>query len=247
MKDNKWYGYRPDLPDFRDYYYDPTVEPSRSVDLRLGFPLPPWNQGQLGSCTAHAVAGVITFDQSRQNLSVVMPSRLFQYYNSRLLEGTVKKDSGATIRDSIKAYNTYGACPEHDKPYRISSFSRKPSLRAYRHATKHEPVRYARVNQNERDMKSALTAGYPIVIGFSVYESFESQTVADTGVIPMPDTTEQCVGGHAVVLCGYDGDHWICRNSWDTDWGDAGYFYMPTPYLLNADLAEDFWIIQQIT
>ena len=95
-------------------------------------------------------------------------------------------------------------------------------------------------------MKGCLAAGYPFVFGFTVYQSFESKDVAQTGNVPMPAANEQIVGGHAVVAAGYDDEEqlFICRNSWGPKWGDAGYFYMPYAYLLDNNLSADFWTIR---
>lgn len=96
-------------------------------------------------------------------------------------------------------------------------------------------------------MKSVLATSLPIVFGFTVYESFESQAVAASGVVPMPAPSEKVVGGHAVVLVGYDDveDRFRVRNSWGTGWGQNGYFEMPYLYVTSGSLASDFWAVQQ--
>lgn len=75
-------------------------------------------------------------------------------------------------------------------------------------------------------MKACLTAGLPIVVGFTVYDSFESDAVAQTGDVPMPAPGEQTLGGHCVLVVGYvvrsGRPVWVCRNSWGTGWGDGG-------------------------
>jgi C1A family cysteine protease len=98
-------------------------------------------------------------------------------------------------------------------------------------------------------MKGCLADGYPIVFGFTVYESFEGQDVAQTGVVPMPGVSESVLGGHCVVVVGYDDskDWFIVRNSWGTGWGDQGYCYMPYQYLTDQNLASDFWTIRAVT
>jgi C1A family cysteine protease len=53
------------------------------------------------------------------------PSRLFIYYNERVMEHTVSQDAGAQIRDGIKSVNHIGACPETDWPYVIANFAKK--------------------------------------------------------------------------------------------------------------------------
>src|SRR5260370_2581404 len=91
-------------------------------------------------------------------------------------------------------------------------------------------------------MKGCLASGYPFVFGFSVYESFESQQVAQTGHVPMPHPGEKQIGGHAVLAVGYDDAHnWLLhRNSWGDGWGMARYFTIPYTYLTASNLAERF-------
>jgi C1A family cysteine protease len=179
----------------------------------------------------------------KQKLPDFMPSRLFIYYNERKIEGTVKSDEGANIRDGFKSVNKQGVCPETEWPYDISKFAKKPSCKCYRDAKKDVSINYKTINQTLIDIKSSLTQGFPIVIGISVYESFESAEVSKTGIVPMPKVNESCLGGHCTAVVGYDDSKnwWIVRNSWSDKWGDKGYFYLPYPYLTNQDLSSDFW------
>lgn len=98
-------------------------------------------------------------------------------------------------------------------------------------------------------MKGCLASGYPFVFGFAVYESFMSQDVAKTGVVPMPQPNEDLVGGHCVVAVGYQDDKqcFIVRNSWGSDWGMDGYCVMPYGYLMQLQLAADFWTIRMLS
>src|SRR6516162_9925260 len=183
------YGWLPDLPDHRDHYYAAVVERAAvlpaSADLRALCP-PIYDQGQLGSCTANAIAGAIEFDRLKQNATDFTPSRLFIYYNERAIEGTVDSDSGAQIRDGIKSVGQQGDCPETEWPYDISKFAQKPPKPCYADARKYKVVSYQRVTQSPDQMKGCLASGYPFVFGFTVYASFETPQVAKTGVLPMP-------------------------------------------------------------
>jgi len=244
------YGWIPDLPDARDHVYKlprRAPAPPASMDLRPGCP-PVYDQGDLGSCTANAIGAAIEFDQIKQKLAATTPSRLFIYYNEREIEGTVSTDSGAQIRDGIKTVASDGACPEAMWPYVEQSFAEQPTLQCYQYAKLHPAVQYARVGQNAMQLKSCLASGYPFVFGFTVYENFEGDDVAKSGVVQMPGDGESVVGGHAVMAVGYDdkSQRFLARNSWGPDWGMGGYFTIPYAYLTDSDLADDFWVIRVV-
>jgi len=244
------YGWIHDLPDHRDHLYAAPMAtlgmlPSK-VDMRGHCP-PVYDQGQLGSCTANAIAGAMEFELMREKAKdVFVPSRLFIYYNERVIEGTVNSDSGAQIRDGIKSVAAQGAPHESLWPYNIAKFTDKPSPASYDDALKHEAASYQRLVQATTQMKGCLAAGNPFVFGFTVYASFESPEVAKTGKVPMPAADEQMLGGHAVMAVGYDDteQRFIVRNSWGAGWGLQGYFTMPYAYLLDKNLASDFWTIK---
>jgi C1A family cysteine protease len=219
-----------------------------SVDLRPGCP-PVYDQGQLGSCTANAIGGALEFAQIKQKqASPFTPSRLFIYYNERVIDHTVDSDSGAQIRDGVKSVHKLGAPPETDWPYDINKFSQKPPEQAFKDAKNYQTIVYQRVTPTLGQLKGCLASGFPFIFGFTVYESFESEEMAKTGHLQMPLSGEKQLGGHAVLAVGYQDSSqtFIVRNSWGTDWGIKGYFTMPYPYLLQGTLASDFWTIRSV-
>jgi C1A family cysteine protease len=249
----KRFGWLPDLPDHRDHLYAAPIAALRAlparVDLRNQCP-PVYDQGELGSCTANGIAAAVQFDRMKQNLKPdFLPSRLFIYYNERVMEGTVNSDSGAMIRDGIKSIAAQGDCPESEWPYDIAKFANKPTPQCYTDALKYKAVQYQRLVNHLNQMKGCLASGYPFVFGFTVYDSFESQQVAQTGVVPMPAAAEQVLGGHCVVAVGYDDaqQRFIIRNSWGTGWGMQGYCTMPYAYLTDTNLSDDFWTVRLIS
>jgi len=255
------YGWKPDLPDARDFLYSaPAIALAAlppSTDLRGGCP-PVYDQGRIGSCTANAIAAAFEFDLKKQGLTDFMPSRLFIYYNERAMEGHVQFDSGAQIRDGVKSVATLGVCPETDWPYDDTPATtdggpfppgardgEQPPEQCYKEALNNRVTTYHRVIQNLDQLRGSLAAGSPFLFGFTVYESFESQEVARTGVAPMPQPSEQVLGGHAVLAVGYDdaSQRFIVRNSWGPNWGQQGYFTLPYAYLATRGMASDFWSI----
>ena len=247
------YGWVHDLPDARDLLYSapllrfPQGLPP-SIDLRPHCP-PVYDQGQLGSCTANGIGAAIEFDRLKQGVTDFVPSRLFIYYNERVIEGTVSQDSGAQIRDGVKSVAKLGAPPESDWPYDISKFAQKPPANAYQDALKDLVKSYSRVTNNLTNMMGCLAEGFPFVFGFTVYDSFESAAVAKSGIVPMPAQGEGVLGGHCVLAVGYNDSQrqFICRNSWGPNWGIAGYFMMPYEYLINPSLASDFWTLRTVS
>jgi C1A family cysteine protease len=244
------FGWVRDLPDHRDRYWQaPALASAQlpaSVDLRPQCP-PVYDQGELGSCTANAIAGAVQFDEIRSGIAPTWtPSRLFIYYNERVLEGTVASDSGAQLRDGIKVIAAQGVCPESEWPYDISKFAEKPPAQAYTDAVRDRVGAYQRLTQSLVPLKTCIASGFTFVFGFTVFSSFEGAEVATTGDVPMPQPSETAIGGHAVACVGYDDGRsaFIIRNSWGVGWGASGYGFMPYAYMLDAGLAADFWTIQ---
>jgi C1A family cysteine protease len=237
------YGWVPSLPDFRDKQVvvstslgAPMVLPSM-VNLRKFMP-PIVDQGDLGSCTANSIAAALWYEECKQrgDTSVPILSRLFIYYNERALTNTIRQDSGASIRDSLKAIAKKGACPEEEWPYDIKKFTKKPKPGCFDYLPLYGAKSYAAVRQDLVAVRSVLAQGHPVAIGFTVFSSLENEDVQKTGVIPFPTRGDSMLGGHAVLLVGYNdaAQQFMFRNSWGEGWGDEGYGYMP------------YWCIQTV-
>lgn len=245
-------GWSPDLPDQRDFVYQAPRSIVKalppSTDLRDTCS-PVDDQDQLGACVADGVCSAHQFQQNKQKRkNAFKPSRLFVYYFGRQLEGTTSYDSGLYVRDGIKILARMGVCSETTVPYDITKYKQKPSQAATREAGANQISQYDRVPRVMSQFKGCLASGYSFVFGFSVYESFESDAVWKTGLVPMPKIGETLLGGHCVEVVGYSDSRqcMLCKNSWGTDWGLDGYFWMPYEYFLNSNLSDDFWRINMI-
>ena len=214
-----------------------------SVDLRKSPNMPPvYDQGSIGSCTAQVLCAAYDFVKP----SDFMGSRLFLYYNERVLGNDVSTDSGAAMGDGIKSIQTHGLCPESEWPYDVKKFATKPPDRCYELALADKALKVYNVPNNLNAMQATLASGLPFVAGIRIFSSFESLKVTKTGIVSMPKRKDVMLGGHAVLVCGYNNttQQWIIRNSWGTKWGDDGYFYLPYKYLLKPRLSSDFWAIE---
>lgn len=255
------YGWVPDLPDHRDRIYNleaPILAAHQlphSVDLSPKMP-PIYDQGQLGSCTGNGIARCLEYEAGRQAEPQVTPSRLFIYYAERVIEGTVDQDAGAQIRDGIKVVASEGAPPESVWPYDVSQFAVKPSADAYAAAATHEAIQYRLIVANGpgAPMRTAIAAGLPIVFGFSVPASFEGTWDPASTPLPLPGPNDQIIGGHCVVITGYDFSctrfavpAFQCDNSWGSGWGSGGRFWMAWDWFDPwRGLASDLWVIERV-
>ncbi len=253
----KKFGWVRDIPDHRDLMFAAPMTKAplpSAVDLRKEFKTPAYDQGDLGSCTGNAIAGAVQFARHASGEKPdFVPSRLFIYYNERDIEGTTDQDSGAQIRDGMKAVSKLGICPElpppvPDWPYEIERFTMRPPPPCYDFGQAHQITSYRRIPQILTQMRACLASGFPFVFGFTVYTSFESAEVARTGVVDLPAGDEEVIGGHAVLAMGYDdkAQRFIVRNSWGPKWGENGYCRMPYAYLSDPHLSSDFWTVRLV-
>jgi C1A family cysteine protease len=253
IQKNKRYNLKQDPEDPRDFMFKAeklkvdNVELPESFSIRGKMP-PILNQGQLGSCGPTQMSNCIRYCLRKLNFNEFQPSRLYMYYFTRVAEGSpIDQDTGISIRGGLKAIQKYGACSENNWGYNIPKYTTRPGDDCVKAGKTHIPgFRYIRVQQSLINIKQALFAGFPIIVGIKLYNSFESSSVAKTGNVPMPNIKkEACLGGHAVSIIGYNDatQRFTCSNTWSASWGDKGYFTLPYDYILNPSLSSDFWII----
>lgn len=237
---------RTDMSDPRDKIYTPPADVlDRPLHVNLNTLCGPlFNQLSLGSCTGNAWSSMMFFIYRRKDPSWTDPfSRLFLYFGGREELGTIYEDSGAMIRDGAKWMAKYGVCPESMWPYDIKRFRDRPTIDCYKAAGNLRITEYFRITSLD-GMIACLAEGYPIVFGMMLYDSFNE--AGKTGVARLPKKGEQLLGGHALLIVGYDLERqvFIVRNSWG-HWGKNGTFEVPFTYLATPGLADDFWTVRK--
>lgn len=254
---SKWHKFNrvKDRPDHRDMMFTAPAPISVSypshISLRAGMG-PVKDQGNVNGCTGYASAAAMLYVASKiQNIAVTDFSEFFAYYNGRKLENATLQDQGEQIRDTIKGLGQWGICENKLWPDDPAMVLREPSLEAYNNAALYKATAYRRVNLTEADIQAALVSGYPIIAGIAVYDSFETDQVTKTGIVPVPQQNEKFLGGHAILFTGYDfsdpNNKTIeFRNSWSSNWGNGGYGTLPLSFVLNPNLNEDMWVIVKV-
>jgi len=250
------FGWVPSPPDFRDLRYTTphavmAVLPD-SVDLltpTLPAPMEPaMNQQQLGSCGPFSASAHLIYDQIHLLGQGTTPSQLYIYYNARVVMGTVNQDSGVDNRSLLKSLNKSGWCDYDLWTYDgyQSKFKVRPPEACYTQGADRKIDKYLSVPQSLEQMKGCLAEGFPFIFGFTVYDSFMSDAVARTGIVPMPSRSERVRGGHDVMIYGYDDrtQRFKFRNSWSEDWGNNGSGEIPYAYAQSPNLSSDFWTIR---
>lgn len=246
-------GWAPELPSNKDWKFNMAASAVEEVlpdqlPSRRSHCVPVMDQGELGSCvgcaTSYAVGYLYRTDPSP--LSTVY-SALYAYFQARVMDGTMWQDidSGAYIRDSMDALRTIGIATNNSWPYKPRRFADKPSKSIDKVAARWKLGAHWRCDTLD-DILRALAAGYPVVGGFTCYDSMFTTEVDRTGVIPMPHRTDHLEGGHAVHFTSYNQTtrQLEFQNSWGTGWGDSGYGFLPFDFAADRDLSDDFWALQ---
>ncbi len=261
-------GWLRDWPDFRDYtlghdkiapLFKAAEGASPAVDLRQ-YCSPVEDQGNIGSCTLNALAGLVEYHERRTRGKFLDVSRLFLYKASKnMLHWS--GDTGMFVRTAMGALKLFGACPEAYWPYDVSKLDEEPPAFCYAFGQSFQSISYYRLdnvsfNSLVARIKGILTRKQAVVFGFTAYSSIV-EAGANGGLIPYPIEGESAIGGHAVLAVGYDDDKvikgqtpnapatmgaFLIKNSWGEGWGDAGYGWLPYYYAMTG-LTADWWAL----
>jgi C1A family cysteine protease len=218
-----------------------SVTPGNTVDLRR-LCSPVENQWHVGSCVANAIVGALEMLKIRDTGKHTELSRLFLYYNSRLMHRAVNVDKGTYIRLAMGTLAGLGTCTEAKWSYDPARVNIRPSWGSYREAFPHKIDKFYSIDADgdERTsfVKKALESIHPVVFGMSVDQAFMSYA---GGVLVKP--TGDSLGRHAMMICGYNDNEgcFTVRNSWGTGWGEEGYVKLAYDYFDEAH-ARDFWV-----
>ena len=208
----------------------PTITYPATFSLASQCPVP-YDQGQLGSCTANAIAGNIDMIETDKTFK---PSRLFIYQNECLVERKKLVDDGADDMDGLVYISKNGVCSETAWPYDITKFKTKPPKSAYTEAKNHICTGIISIPKDANfinNIKAQISRGHPVLVAITCFSGIQSAGAAATGIIPMPNKGEQSEGGHEILAVAYDATTLTCLNSWGASWGDKGFCHFTLDYV----------------
>lgn len=178
----------------------------------------------LRSSAANAFAGACEYILKRRSGKHVDISRLFIYYNGRIIDQRSLEvtDDGASKQNTALGMRKFGICEEHLWPYDENLLNREPPPHVYGAASRVTVVPL-KLPRNLVAMKTCLANEVPFLIGIRLLDTATREVKANNGYISMPNPASLTVamtGTHAVLVVGYDDhtQHFIVRNSWGRDW-----------------------------
>ncbi|WP_225840323.1 hypothetical protein [Streptomyces sp. NK08204] len=180
--------------------------------------VPVFDQGQLGSCTGNAAAGVLATD------SAAGPGA-----TSVTVKGVARPVNEALAVDLYKVATTLdgisGSYPPDDTG--SSGLGVAKALKGWGLASGYTHA------FSLSALKSALQAG-PAMLGIVWLQSMFNPK--SDGSLPV-DKSSAVAGGHEIVCSGWDGSRFRLDNSWGASWGDGG-----SCWVAEADMQ---WLLSQ--
>jgi C1A family cysteine protease len=180
------------------------------------------NQGSTGSCVAHALSEVVEYYNKKQLNKTTEQSICYIYGNRR---NSVNKDEGMITREALSNLVKWGdvaktKCPGNPEvPEAIKQFEAvADSLKE--EGMKNRITAYYTC-KSEAEVKTALMNHGPVVIAIDWYNDMK----VVNGVL----TTkyDKKVGGHCMVIYGWNEKGWLVQNSWGKTWGNQGTCIIP--------------------
>ena len=218
-----------DPVDVRDYQLS-SIQP-KGIDLPEEFDLrgvmPSIQHQNWGTCTSHGVDAIKEFLDSKQYGKVIKLSQKFIYINTKRISG-LWNIQGDYVRNALKSVCQYGACLEETFPdiKRLSwnaYVKDVPSEEAYKEAEKYKGKTFWAVGKELEDFRQAIYQ-QKAPITFSMMWNSSYNKVASDGKLALPSGE---AGGHAMACAGWTKDKLWVHNSWGTNFGEDGYFYIP--------------------
>jgi C1A family cysteine protease len=203
-------------------------------------------QGDIDACVPNCISTVYYYNTFKQgNYLNFRISRLFLYYYVRKEYNELSDDGGARIIDCIKILEKSGVPPEMTHPYHDKFIYKEPNETSTKLAKYCKLLGFKEIKRNK--IKKRIIENNLVICGIKIYENFNNKNTIITGHVNLPKSEEKLLGGHSIIIVGYDEKNYIFLNSWGKSWGDNGIGYLPFEYIENYNLSDEFFIITKIS
>lgn len=220
------------------YRTSPEPRPGRKVNLAPGSPESPWKEGELpgrwdwrehhgstpprdqgncGSCWAFAGVGAL------EGCALVQGRDSFDLSEQQMLACNTHGYGcgGGEMEGCYELFVSPGAVGEEAMPYLPSG---GVPCRQGEEDVKAGIERWFDVDESVESIKAAVYTYGPVAVGMAVTDDFKGYS---GGCYENPHAVQV---NHGVVILGWDDGlcegSWLCKNSWNTTWGDGGFFWI---------------------
>lgn len=203
--------------------------PPASADLSTSRYLPPVQNQSLQDCIPFAFGyGLCTFEVALSNsMSADQISRQASpsdLYAKLLVAENEACNSGTSASDALDILVRSGVQNLAQAPY-VPGQCVNPSTGSSFGIAGYHAIRPS----DSESIKQVLAGGHPVGIAVSLYDDMGrwGSSHHDDSVYS-GTSTPSAVNGHGMLLVGYDdAKHaWHMMNSWSTNWGNRGFFWM---------------------
>ncbi len=206
---------KPDIPDFRDFIYQPALI---RLEARLDRPkeLMVLDQGSEGACTGFGLAAAINMLNHRRQHSYQVSARMLYEMAKRHDEWPGQRYAGSSCRGAIKGWYAMGVCRDKDWPYRPNPG--ELTIRRAKKARENTLGAYFRLQHKVSHFHTALNEVGAVFVSAMVHGGWDRSRIKDGIITPQ----EEILGGHAFAIIGYDDKGFLVQNSWGEKWGEDG-------------------------
>ena len=211
------------LTDPNTINYNPPLE---WIDY-TSFLQPVRDQETYGTCVPFAIASIIEFHFSLQNITKDYLSPAFIYANRPNVSSITSTSDYMSLQEGLTIISTNGIATESTYPYTRDNLTTKLSNKVINEGLSNMKFKNIAIIKSISELKSAVTNHGPCVITIKVYSSATGNINPNNIIWKSTPGYDTLQGSHAVSVVGYDLINFTIRNSWGTTFGVNGYIDIP--------------------
>ena len=211
------------LTDPNTINYNPPLE---WIDY-TSFLQPVRDQETYGTCVPFAIASIVEFHFSLQNITNDYLSPAFIYVSRPTISNIKSTSDYMSLQEGLNIICNNGIVTETMYPYTKDMLTTKLSNRIINEGLSNTKFKNVVIIKTISELKSAITNHGPCVITIKIYSSESGKINPDNIIWKSTPGYDTLQGSHAVSVVGYDPINFKIRNSWGIAFGKNGYIDIP--------------------